>query len=405
MARRLLTFRLPTSRQGKRTIRAAAVLVSAVLALAACGGSGDSGAGSASGTVTIGMITATQGDLADLGKGFLDGANLAVDEINASGFLGDGKKLKLKTKEGSEDPQKEISALNQLTSDDKVSSVTCCITSPVGGALKPLAQAKKVPLVLVAATLPGLNEPPYVYRTYLPPNTYAPRLSQAAIEAYKPKSVAYAVTSDNDGMVTLLDAVRKPYDSAGVKDLGTVKVLAAQTDMHGTAATLVGKNPDVIQLQMAGNNTGTLVGNIKELGYKGKIVGTAQTSTKGTYTASGGALAGVPYPIDYIPASEAPLAQKFTKKFQDTYGRLPDGWAADGYTSIYFAATGAKNIIAKGDEVTRESLAKALNSISKFPTIYAEDTYMKDGQVTSDSGGVFGTWTSDGEQALWKPSS
>lgn len=385
--------------RGTRTRVAVVAVAAAALILSACGGGGDDADNN---TVTIGMVAAEQGGLADLGKNFVKGAKLAIDEINETGFLGDGAEIVLETREGSEDPQKSISALNQLESNPDVSAVTCCILTPVGGALKPIAQSKKLPLIAYAATLEGLNEPPYIHRTYLLPQSFAPRLSTEIVEKYKPKSVAYAVTSDNDGMVNLLKDVRKPYDEAGVKDLGTVDILLDQANMRGAASSLVGKDPDVIQLQMSGNNMGTLVADIADLGYKGQIVSSVNGSTHGTYSASGGALEGVPYPIDYTPVSTLPKAQEFTKAYEEAYDETPDGWSASGYTSIYFAATGARDILADGGSVDRESMAQALSAITDFPTVYADDTVMKDGQITSESAGVFATWR-DEKPALWEP--
>lgn len=386
-------------RRNRRIQAAVSAMAAATLALSACGGS-DSGGNDDE--VTIGMVTAEQGALADLGKGFRRGAELAIDEINATDFLGDGMKIVLETREGSEDPQKAISALNQLDSNPQVSAVTCCILTPVGGALKPLAQSKKLPLVVFAATLDGLNEPPYIHRTYLLPQTFAPRLSTEVVETVKPGSVAYAVTSDNDGMINLLKEVRKPYDEAGLEDLGTVEILQEQTNMRGAASSLVNKNPDIIQLQMSSNNMGTLVSDIVELGYQGQIISSVNASTHGTYSASGGALEGSPYPIDFTPVSDLPKAQEFTKAFEEAHGEQPDGWAASGYTSIYFAATGARDIVADGGTVDRESMAEALSAITDFPTVYADDTVMQDGQITSESAGVFATWR-DEEPALWAP--
>ena len=82
--------------------------------VSACGSSADAG-DSGSGTVTLGMLAPLNGTFAQSGKEMVNGAKIAISEINAAGGV-DGKKLKLDIKDDGSDPQKTSQATRDLAS-------------------------------------------------------------------------------------------------------------------------------------------------------------------------------------------------------------------------------------------------------------------------------------------------
>ncbi len=87
---------MPRRRLGRLAVIGSAT--AALLALAACGaGSGGSSAGGAGKTITIGVIAPFSGSYQDDGKENLQGAEIAVDQINAEGGIKSlgGAKLKI----------------------------------------------------------------------------------------------------------------------------------------------------------------------------------------------------------------------------------------------------------------------------------------------------------------------
>ena len=158
----------PTKARPRRRHTAAALVALATLTLSACAASsggtgtnsnGTSGASGGGGTVQLGVIVAETGPIAGAGKTFANGGRIAMQEINDGDLIGNGTKIELVEKEGSEDPAKSASVMAQLASDKSITGIACCILSTVAGAAKPIAVKNNIPLMLWGATEPGLAEP------------------------------------------------------------------------------------------------------------------------------------------------------------------------------------------------------------------------------------------------------
>jgi branched-chain amino acid transport system substrate-binding protein len=121
--------------------------------LSACGGGllgsdNDSGA-SSDGPILLGMITPLSGSSAAIGPYMKNGAQLAIDEINAKGGV-DGRKLELRVEDGACDAKTATAAANKL--------VTQKIAVSVGGYCSgatlptlPIFDKAGVPMLIPAA--------------------------------------------------------------------------------------------------------------------------------------------------------------------------------------------------------------------------------------------------------------
>ena len=96
--------------------------------LAGCGGKGgDDSNGGSDQTLLLGLIGPMTGDYAHYGTSTRDGAQVAVEEINAAGGV-NGWQLKLQTEDSQGDPDSAISAFGKLM-DDKMDVSLGCVLS------------------------------------------------------------------------------------------------------------------------------------------------------------------------------------------------------------------------------------------------------------------------------------
>lgn len=395
-----MTFIRSRTTRGRRTRVLTVAALAGVLTLSACG-SGGSGGSAASGTYKIGLIAAETGPIAFAGASYLKGAELAVEEINESGYIAKGDKIEMLVEEGKEDPAQAINAANKLLSKDVLGTI-CCVLSPVAGAVKPAMKAQKAPLVIYGATLPGLNEPPYAYRSALLPQPGNELLAEEVVKKLDPANIAYVVTADNEGMQSQLKAFKGTFDKAGVKSLGTVNTLATDTDFSGPATKVVSLKPDAVVISTIGEPGAGMIKTLRDRGYTGDIIGNATISTKAIFDQAGKAIVGVPFPLEYAPISSAPEAKKFTEAYKAKFKVDADTYSSQGYTAMYMFADGLKKAAADGD-VTRESLTKALESLTSMESVWGPVT-IKDGQAEADQR-IFATFDDNGALAPWNPSS
>lgn len=166
-------------------------------------------AGLAAGEYTIGFVTENTGPLAAAGLSYFHGAQLAVDEINTRAWMGAGTKLKLADRESGSDAARGVQALSQFIADRNVIATTCCILSPVAGAMKPVAVNAKIPLVLYGATMPGLPQLPYVASIVGLPGPQEVAMTKRLADTLKPKTVTYFVNADNEAFQGRFKAAQK----------------------------------------------------------------------------------------------------------------------------------------------------------------------------------------------------
>jgi branched-chain amino acid transport system substrate-binding protein len=127
-------------RSGRR-LALPGVIAAAVLLVAACGSSGASGGGDAAassgGTINLGFISTLSGPDAQIGDDMLDGAKVAVQQVNSAGGVDGGKKLALDVKDDQLTPAVAVTdARDLVNSGDKLilgmlDSSICLAVAPV----------------------------------------------------------------------------------------------------------------------------------------------------------------------------------------------------------------------------------------------------------------------------------
>ena len=108
-------------------------------------------------TIKIGVIQPLTGPLAFNGNNDVNGAKLAVKEINASGGVL-GKKIELVIEDGQCKPADSVNAAEKLIVRDKVPAIMGGFCSGATAAIMPVAERYKIPLVTGVSSNPKLTE-------------------------------------------------------------------------------------------------------------------------------------------------------------------------------------------------------------------------------------------------------
>lgn len=370
----------------------AAVLASSVAATSAW-------AAPAAGEYTIGFVTENTGPLAAAGLSYHRGAQLAVEEINGKDAAGAGVKLKLAERESGSDAARAVQAVTQFVADRNVVAVTCCILSPVAGAVKPVVASNKIPLVIYGATLPGLPAPPYAYSVVGLPGPQEVKMTKKLAEVLKPKTVTYFVNADNEGFQNRYKAAKKVMDDAGVKEAGTVSILSSDTDFTAPATQAIGQNADLIMVWTTQTPAAGIIAALRQRGYKGNISASDVISPAPIFKKIGDPLIGVPFPINFSPEiSKSPEAQAFTKGFEAKFKEGPDTYASQGYTAMYLIAQAMKTLDGKP---SREALADAIGTVKEVTPNVFGGLPMVNGQAEVSSS-LVAAWNKDGKVVTWE---
>lgn len=348
----------------------------------------------------IGFVTEMTGPVAAAGVSYHKGAQLAVDEINAQGFVGKDVRLKLIDKESGSDAARAVQAVSQFAADRTVIAATCCILSPVAATVKPVSTSAGLPLVIYGATLPGLPQPPLVTSIVGLPGPQEVKMTKMLAETLKPKSVTYFVNGDNEGFQNRFKAARKVMEDAGVKTADVITILSGDTDFTGPATQAIAGDPDLIMVWTTQTPAAGIIAALRTRDFTGHISASDAISPAPVFKKIGAALAGVPFPLTFsAEISETPEAKAFIEGYQQKFGSPPDTYSAQGYTAIYLIAQALRGL---SGAPSRADLAEAIGKIQSIDHNVYGGVPMVNGQADIRNS-IVAAWTPEGKVARWEP--
>ena len=353
----------------------------------------------AAGEYSIGFITEITGPLAAAGVSYWRGAQLAAEEINAEGWMGKGSTLTLVAKESGSDAARAVQALTQFAADRNIVATTCCIISPVAGALRPVAVSSKIPLVLYGATRPGLPQLPYVSSVVVLPGPSEVKMMEQLVKVIKPKTVTFFVNADNDAFQDRFKAAQKATEAAGVKTAGVVSILSNDTDFTAPATQAMATNPDLISVFTTQTPAVGIISALRARGYKGPINTSDVISPSAVFKKAGEAVVGIPFPIQFsADVSSTKEAKSFVANYEKKNKEPPDTYSAQGYTAIYYLAQALRSMDGKP---TREGLADALAKVKSIERNVYGGLPMVDGQADVQNS-MLVAWAASGKIVPWE---
>jgi len=266
----------------RRSLRVALALgLASVLTLAGCSGGGDQGGGESGETVKIGLPHPLTGAWSDGGQNAVNGAMLAIEDINEAGGLEglDGAMLEgVEADTGSTDPGQAATVTRQLIERDEVSALVGSYVSGFTTTASTEAEKAGVPMISQSYS-DELSDRGYQYFFQLPPtasalgSTVVPYVQEAyAAVGIDIKRVAVLASNDasiqGQGEAAIQQSqdagLEVVYDNFYPQDLSDATVMVQAT---------LDAEPDAIFL---GGPTGAAVAiiqAIRSLGFDGPIVG------------------------------------------------------------------------------------------------------------------------------------
>lgn len=387
--------RTTTSRRAKAFVAATAA---ALVALSGCSSSDEGDGGDDS--YLVGFPALTSGPAAFAGVPITQGAELAVKEINDSGFLGEGAEIELKIDDIKGDPAQAIALYKQYAADG-AAGVLCCGLSSEAGALAPVIDQTKVPAIVTSAILAGLANPPYVYRPVVLPAESGGMYDQfvdTVVPAEGIESVVMVVTADNDGMVGDAEVWRAALERNGVEVVKVIDTASTDTNYTQAATEIASLDPDAVVESMLGTPAALMARALRERGFDKRILTSYGVDSKELFDSSGGGLAGALFAVPFQAGfTDNEMATDFTEAYQAEYDAEPDMYGAQGYTAMWLMATAIK----EAGSSDPEKVAEALEGITEQDSVYGPLTY-EGGQATLEAPGSYLEWTEAGELAEWQ---
>lgn len=326
-------------------------------------------------TVVIGFAGGLTGYLAFYDGMVKNGAQMAVDEINAKGGIAGKYKIDFRVKDmRSETPAAAIATQDLLSEGMQFMLVPCDVDPAI--AAGQIAQAAEVPMMAPCAstpTLPGqVGE--YMFNLKTADNLQAAVLAQYAHE--QGYSNAYVLLSPDTPYTELLPRYfieafeRKGGTIAGV---GTYSFDQQDFSAEVTAIRALNPPPDVIMTSAYEPQFPAFITQLRNAGITTPVLGSDGIDSP-TTLGLGAIAEGVVFSMGGFPIPEGSL-DSFYKAYAERYGEdLPYAFSATGYEAIHLFA----KAIEEAGTTEGAAVRDALDNIENFPGVTGTTITYKD---------------------------
>ncbi len=286
-------------------------------------------------SVSLGVALAQTSNLALLGQESVNGAKIAEDYFNQQGGI-NGTPLKLIFQDAGGDEAGAINAFQTLITQAKVVGIVGPSSSQQAFSADPIADRAKVPVIGPTNTAKGVPEiGPFIARVASPVSVLAPNSLRAALKINPQIQRVAVFYAQNDAFsqsetIIFQDALKQQK----LEIVTVQKFQTTDTDFQTQATAAIQLKPDLIVISGLAADSGNLVRQIRELGYKGLIVGGNGFNTPNIFPVCKQLCDGVLVAQAYSPDHNNAINQAFRDAYVKRYQQEPPQFSAQGFTAV-----------------------------------------------------------------------
>lgn len=352
-------------------------LALAVMAFfAGCGGGGAEDQGAAEDVIKLGALYNVTGAQASLDGPSLNGAKLAVKEINEAGGLL-GKQVELVSVDGKTDQTASTNGASRLIEVDNVSAIIGFSDSNYALAAGPIAQAAQVPFVTSGATLVSLPDQvgDYFFMAAFGDDAQAYAIADYAIDEMGAKTAYVLKDTAMDFTMNLAAFFAERFKAANGEDSivleDTFKTGDQDYSAQITRLKASGLEPDVLFVSSGPSDCGPIVKQLRDAGIDTPVISGDGFDTPLLVELGGGAK-DVWFSTHTCLNSEEPKVRNFVEAYKAEYGNEPEnGFAALGYDAIYLLA----DAIERAGSADPVEIREALDATRGFEAVTGTISY------------------------------
>jgi urea transport system substrate-binding protein len=310
--------------------------------------------------IKIGVVLPMSGGLELFGQQGIQGAQMAVNEINAAGGVLGGHKLELVIEDNKTDPKTAAEKTKKLILRDKVTAVLGPITSANRNAMIPFINKYKTPL-LYATDYEGEACSRYLFCYSAIPDHYIKPFIPYLTKNYGNKF--YLFGADYVWPHKMNEAIKKGITEAGGQTVAEEYTPFGVKDFASTIDKIVKSGADVLILTLPGADGQTLVKQMTEFGAKAKVkiafMGFNDNYMSGL---TGDQANGVITCNHFIQSLDRPEAKDFVARQHKMFGK--DAIVSFYADSHYGIVMLFKKAIEKAQSTDREKIIDAMAGLS-----------------------------------------
>lgn len=323
--------------------------------------------------IRFGHLTPRTGFLGPLGEYGVMAIDLAVEEINAAGGV-NGRKIEL-LKEDSVNPQTASTKAERMIERDKVACILGEISSASCLTIAQVAQRNKTLYINTGGNsdaLRGADCKKYMFHVEAQNSMYVKSVGRSFLRDGLVKGKSwYSLTADYAFGHDLLKVARRFMEQNGGKFAGDDLVPTDATDFSSYLLKIRNAKPDLVVLNLAGNQITNFLKQYAEFGLTYPVGGFG-FDTALAWAAGKGNFVGT-WPVIWHHHVDTPSAKAFVAAFTKKYGKPPENQAWGDYLSAKIVAQAMNEL--KSTDSTK--LVEHLEKGAKFDVLKPRQGYFR----------------------------
>ena len=308
------------------------------------------------------------------------GFELARDEINRSGQLGDAK-ITFITQDDQGTVEDAVEAYHKLIHQDGVSVILGPANSSQVRETFPIAQQNQVVAISSLSSASGLSAiGDFNFRISLTTDVLVPsgiRITQEKLGYTKVATIyddidLYSTDSNK--------VVREALAANSIKILITETFQTGKTDFSTQLTRIKEVNPDAIFISALAPEMIEILIQGRQLGILTDVPFIVPDLTGDEVAATGDAAEGAITFTSWASTADTPGNQAFVQNYQAKYGAEPNPWAAQSYAALYILA----EAIANAQSADATAIRNALANIKDFDTVLGQFSFNTVGDAVYD---------------------
>ena len=306
----------------------------------------------------IGVIAIITGAGASYGEAITNGFKLARDEVNAKGDVN----IDLKIEDSAGKAEQALSAAQKLINSDQVVAILGPTLSTEMKVVAPEANASGVPIMGTSTTAQGITQiGKFVFRNSLPESQAIPASIGKAVKKYGIKKVALLYGNDDVFTKSGFDTMKEVAEKLKLKIVTIEEFQKGQADYKAQLTKIASLKPDAVLCSALYNEGGVILAQARKMGLMVPFIGGNGFNSPKVIEIAKGAAEGLIVATPWFAEKNDPKVKAFVAKYEKSYGKKPDQFAAQAYDAFYIMANALKAAGAADRLKLRDALAATRN--------------------------------------------
>jgi branched-chain amino acid transport system substrate-binding protein len=292
-----------------------------------------------SGTFMIGGIGPLTGGAASYGTSVKQGAEIAIEEINAAGgvTVGDKKiQLELNFMDDEAAAEKAVTSFNALM-DDGADAIMGTVTSGAGMGIIELTSDEGILMLTPSGSAAGLTQYDNAFRLCFTDPLQGVTMANFAKEQGYTK-IAIIYNNADEYSTGMMQAFTDQVAANGGEIVASESFVTDDVDFNTQLTAIKATDAQVIFVPAYYNDAAYITTQAKDLGINLPFLGGDGWDGVIAQTVDPAVLEGAIFLSPFLATDTNEAIQAFVTKYNEKFNAIPDQFAADGYDSVYVIA-------------------------------------------------------------------